>query len=448
VSDQPSGFLAKFVWTAGTFLVSAGLKFGLNIVLSYLLAPEILGVMVVVNAIRLGVELLTDMGIEQNIIHHADGLNPEFRDSAWTLQLLRGVLLSLVFAAASPLFADVYHIDVRIFLLVSLSPVIGGAHSTAIFVLVKHLEVQRRNGFELAAEALAFAVQVALALWLRSVWAPAIGLVAAVAIRTALSYLLPDARQQLRFDGAIFGRIIDFGKWIALTSLVMYAATNIDRLYLGKVAPLALLGVYGIARAIAELPTTLARRMSYQIIFPALAGTAGEARAAGMAMMASSRMIFVIGTCLALAAASAAADGLIALIYDPRYLSAGWMLSVLLLGGIFAVLANLNEALLLSVGRPALSSAANLARLATLAAAMPTGFALAGFGGAVAAVAATEALHYGYITIGLMFARLAFWRQDALALLGAAAVFIGVIALRMWFGLGDPFGGIGWKVTG
>lgn len=439
MSERSSGYLAKFVWTAGTFVVSAGLKFGLNIILSYLLAPEILGVMVVVNAVRLGVELLTDVGIEQNIIHSPDGLSPRFRDTAWTLQLFRGALLSMAFALAAPLLAAAYHIDVRIFLLAALSPMIGGAHSTAVFVLVKHLEVRRRNGFELGSEALGFVVQVVLALWLRSVWAPAIGLVAAVAIRTALSYLLPEARQRLRFDREVAGRIVAFGKWIALTSLIMYAATNLDRLYLGRIAPLALLGIYGIARAIAELPTTLARRMSYQIIFPALAGSTGSERNARMAIMASSRRVFTLGACLGLATTSAIADRIIAIVYDPRYIQAGWMVSVLLLGAVFAVLSNLNEALLLSAGRPQFSSLANLLRLLTLSVGLPVGFATAGFPGAIVMLALTEVLQYGYIAIGLQRVRLHFWRQDFIALGGSIVLFVGILAARQGLGLGTPF---------
>ncbi|PTW48569.1 O-antigen/teichoic acid export membrane protein [Sphingomonas faeni] len=438
-----SGYLGKFVWTAGTFVVSAVLKFGLNIVLAYLLAPEILGVMVVVNAIRLGVELLTDVGIEQNIIHHRDGLDRQFRDTAWTLQLLRGVLLSLVFLIAAPFLAHAYGIDVRIFLVAALSPMIGGAHSTAIFVLVKQMEVRRRNLFELSCEALAFAVQVALAAWLRSVWAPVIGLVLAVAIRSALSYLLPDPGQRLRFDRDVVRRIIHFGKWIAITSLVMYAATNLDRLYLGRVAPLALLGIYGIARAIAELPTTLARRMSYQIIFPALASVSEGDRAGQMAAIAGSRAVFTLGVCAALALAASVADGLILVIYDPRYQAASWMLSVLLGGAVFAVLSNLNEALLLSAGRPFYASVANMMRLATLAVLLPTGHRLAGFPGAVVAVAVTELLQYGYIAVGLHRVRMSFWRQDALAIGAACAVFAVMLAVRWQLGFGSPLAGLG-----
>ncbi|MCA1196343.1 oligosaccharide flippase family protein [Sphingomonas sp. R647] len=435
---------AKFLWTAGTFGLSAGLKFGLNIVLAWLLAPEILGILLVVNAVRLGIELLTDVGIEQNMVHHPDGLDQRFRDTAWTLQVLRGALLSLVFLAASPALSAAYAIDLNIFLLVSLSPLISGLHSTAIFILVKRLEVRRRNLFELMCEALAFALQVALVLWLRSVWAPVLGLLGAVAIRSALSYALPLARQRLRFDRAIVLRIVDYGKWIALTSLVMYAASNLDRLYLGKVASLALVGIYGIARAIAELPTTLARRMSYQIIFPALAGMSQDDRADRLAGLARTRLLFVAGVCAALGFGAAIGDLLIALVYDARYAAAGWMLSVLLLGGVFATLSNLNEALLLGAGKPLYSSLANLARLASLAALLPLGFAIAGFAGAVVAVAAVELLHYGFISLGLLRVRAHYFRHDALALLLAALVFCGILAGRDMLGWGSALSGL-WR---
>jgi O-antigen/teichoic acid export membrane protein len=433
--------LSKMMWTVGTFGASAGMKFALNVVLSWLLAPGILGVMVVVNAVRLGVELLTDVGIEQNVVHHADGDDRRFRDIAWTLQVSRGLMLSLVFAAAAPFLARLYGVDVRIFVLAACSPLIGALHSTAVFVLVKRMEVRRRNLFEIGCELLGFVVSIVLAVTLRSVWSLVFGLVATVGLRSALSYALPDARQRFAFDRTIVLRIIGFGKWIALTSFVMYAATNLDRLYLGRVTPLAVLGVYGIARAIAELPTTLARRISYQILFPALAGT-GEDRGDLLRQLARSRSLFTLVVCAGLGTASSLADMLIGFVYDPRYAAAGWMLSILLLGGIFATLSNLNEALVLAAGRPAYSSIANVLRLATLAILLPLGFALYGFEGAVVAIALTELAQYCYTAIGVLRVGLGFWRQDIAAVLVALVCFTAVLLIRHAFGFGDPLRGM------
>lgn len=438
-----NSFIAKFAWTAGTFGGSALLRFALNILLSRLLTPDIMGTMVVVNAVRLGIELLTDVGIEQNIVHHGDGAEREFRDTAWTLQVLRGALLSAVFVASAPVFAQIYEIDVRVFLLAACSPIIGALHSTAIFVLVKNLEVRRRNLFELSAEALAFVVSVGLAYWLGSVWAPAFALVAAVAIRTALSYALPDPVQHFRLDRAVARRIVVFGKWIALTSLVMYAASYLDRLYLGTVTPLAYLGIFGIARAISDLPANLARRMSYQILFPAFAASAGD-RDELRGQIESTRRIFVVGAVCALCLASACSDLFINAVYDKRYAEAGWMLSILLIGGVFSVLSNLNEALILGAGRPSFASLTNILRLATLAVALPLGFGHAGFAGAVIAIALTEVLQCLYVAGALVRLRTGYWGQDGLALGAGSLVLCATLAVRFLSDNGSPFSTIAW----
>lgn len=441
MSHHKGSILVKSLWTMAGLLGSYGLRFGLNIVLTRLLAPEIMGVMVIINAVRLGIELLTDVGIEQNIIHHEDGIDRHFRNVAWTMQVGRGLFLSLLFALATPFLARFYHIQPVLLYVVACSPFLGGLHSTAIFVLVRKLEVPRRNLFELASEALAFIVSVGLAYSLRSVWAPVIALVLAVAIRSALSYLLPDARQKLVLDRAIQRRIVHFGKWIALTSLLMYAASNLDRLYFGRMVPLGVVGIYGVARAFAEIPTTLARRLGYQILFPALArAKEGGDDLARQILMARRPLVLVAA--LGLGGASMMADWLIRLIYDPRYAAAGWMLAVLLVGGLFSILSNLNEALILAAGRPAFSSYANLARLVTLSLLLPACYALGGFSWAVAGIAAVEIAQYAYIGLGVRQIQGRIWRQDLAAMaLGLIAMAL-IGALRLRLGLGLPFAGM------
>src|SRR3954465_8548162 len=65
-----------------------------NVILARILAPPIFGLMAVVNAIRTGVELLSYVGIMQNIISSPRGEAPLFYDPAWTLQALRGLVLA------------------------------------------------------------------------------------------------------------------------------------------------------------------------------------------------------------------------------------------------------------------------------------------------------------------------------------------------------------------
>jgi O-antigen/teichoic acid export membrane protein len=77
-------------WTVGAFGLSQGLRLGTNIVLAHLLAPELFGIALLINSLRTGVDLLTDVGIGQNVITHAEADEPDYFNTAWTLQIIRG----------------------------------------------------------------------------------------------------------------------------------------------------------------------------------------------------------------------------------------------------------------------------------------------------------------------------------------------------------------------
>ena len=134
-----SVLLNRAIWTIGGYSVSTALRFGSNIVLARLLTPEIFGIMVIVNSIKYGIELLTDVGIEQNIVQKKDGLKSEFFNTAWTLQIIRGICLTALFFCLAPLFSSFYRIDLRVFLIISFAPLVNSLASTSIFSLVEKI---------------------------------------------------------------------------------------------------------------------------------------------------------------------------------------------------------------------------------------------------------------------------------------------------------------------
>ena len=77
-------------WTIAPYAATQLMRLLTNIVLARLLAPELLGIMVIVNGVRTGVALLTDLGIAQSIVVNRNGDNPDFYNTAWTINLIRG----------------------------------------------------------------------------------------------------------------------------------------------------------------------------------------------------------------------------------------------------------------------------------------------------------------------------------------------------------------------
>lgn len=443
--DRPaevSSLLHKILWTAGTFGASFVLKLGSTVILTRLLAPEIFGVMVIVNGLRIGIELLTDVGIEQNIVNHRDGLSSRFFNTAWTLQIARGVVLSLMFVALAPLFHAAYRVDTRIFLAVSLAPLLTSLASTSIFVLVKNLEVRRRNLFELKAEFINFACSVGLALVMSSVWALVWGMLLSIAARSALSYALPHPPHRLMLDRAHVREIFGFGKWIMLASLLNYASTYIDRLFLGWVASMQTLGLYGIARTIADLPASLASRLAYRVFFPLIARYRRDSDPEVLREFARVRLLIVMTAACGMGLVAVGADAAVALLYDERYRDAGGALALLLFAAWFAVLAQLNEVALLGFGNARPVGSANAIRFLLVATTMPPGFAGYGLSGAIGGLVAGEAGRFLYL--GYCQARhgLGFRRQDLASSLVFIALVAGGAAVRAMLGLGEPWNGL------
>lgn len=445
MNAQQSSIASKSLWTMGTYAASASIRFGSNIVLSRLLGPEILGVVVLAQAIRTGSELLTDLGLEQNVVRSPHGDEERFLNTVWTMQILRGMLVSLACLCLTPLFARFYHVDMVILMIVSAAPLLNSLVSTSIFTLSKRLDVKTRNMFELVAETVGLVINVTLAFSLQNVWAPVLAIPLSIAARSALTYLLPHPKHRFVLDRIHAPAIFNFSKWIMLSSLAFYAAVYVDRLFLGRVVTLGTLGIYGLARAVADLPNTVAGRLAFQIVFPFVAShedsfTAGSAN---RAELARARRNFLLLVLAGIATVMASADWVVIILYGHRYAAAGWMLCILLVGGWIAVLSSLNEATVFGRGKPQNVSLANVIRFFMMAAILPTGFALWNLPGALLALPASELTRYLVLMKAQRRLETTFLVQDAILSLGLLALFVWWITIRLAFGLGLPWSMIG-----
>jgi O-antigen/teichoic acid export membrane protein len=197
--------------------------------------------------------------------------------------------------------------------------------------------------------------------------------------------------------------------------------------------------VYGLARAIAELPAGLAVRLGYLLIFPVISSSKDMPREGLREQVAPLRMKLLTVAALGLSAAVAIADMLIELIYDQRYHEAAWMLPILLLGVWGSVLCSINEATLLGFGKPLYGALANSVKLAYLVVGLPAAFYGFELLGAVIVVATSDLSRYIPIMIGQRRERFAFPLQDAGSTLLLAVLVCIWMLLRWQVGWGTSF---------
>src|SRR6267378_3289559 len=114
--------LAKGVgWTVAAYGLTQLVRFATSIALTRILAPELFGTMIIVNSLRTGIDLLLDVGIGQNVIQNKNGDDPRFYNTAWTIQLLRGILVWVICLIVSAPLAKFYDAPI----LASILPVAG-----------------------------------------------------------------------------------------------------------------------------------------------------------------------------------------------------------------------------------------------------------------------------------------------------------------------------------
>lgn len=429
-------------WTTGTYAVSIVLRFASSIVLSRLLNPQLLGMILIVNTIRQGVELSSDVGLAQNVINNRDGGKPLFYNTIWVMQIVRGWLLgAILFFCAAPL-GRLYGLPLTAFEISAATLLVTGFASTSVFLLHRNLELARLNLFDLANDLISAIIVVGAALVSPTLECLLGSLLIAQIFRTLLSYVVSDYTNNFMFSKAIAVQALTFGKWIFASSILAFLCASFDRLYLGKVVPLAIVGVYGLARALAEVPTLLAARVGYSVIFPLVSSSRQADESGAHARLSSMRFKLLLAGALAMAFGVSISDLVVTFIYDARYHEATWMLTLLLVGGWLSMLCSMSEYALLGLGKPVYGMVGNGLKLAFYVTVLPFAYSTVGLIGAILAIAFSDIGRYIVIAIGQRREHFSFLRQDVASTLLFIALIVVMSFIRYEADLGTAFDSI------
>ncbi len=433
-----------FIWTATGYGASQALRFGFNLILTRLLFPELFGLMTLVFTVMSGLQLFLDAGITPAVVRSSRGDESAFVNTAWTMQVLRGLLITCGGLALTYPMASFYgdHRLRWVVPIISVCSLISGFNSSSLMRLQRHMRVFQLMTIELVIQLIAGVVMVLWA-WLRpSIWPLIAGTIVPTVLRMLWSHaLMRDHPVRPAWDRLAIQELSQFGRWIWAASVLMFLASQVDRLILGKLFSLKLLGIYSIALSIAEFPRGLATAMNGNVFFPTYSKQWHLPRSQFRALVLHHRraMLVVIGCCVLILVVGG--DTILRLLYDKRYSGDAWMLPMLAFGLWPAALAHTIDTSLVVVGRPAYAAIGNLVKLLFTAIGVPLAFWTWGAPGSIIVVALNDLAYYLPIAYGLRREGLSGVHQD----LNATALLIGVLAcalvLRWLCGGGLPIQG-------
>lgn len=340
-------------WIFGSKLSSNVLRLVSNLVLTRLLFPEAFGLMALAQVILTGLALFSDTGIRASIIQNPRGDDPAFLDTAWTIQILRGVLLWLTACALALPAAWFYEEP----LLASILPVMGvtllitGFNPTRLYTASRDLRIGRQTRIAGISQLITILLMIALAWAMESVWALVIGTVLGALLKQSLlAWRLPGHRNSLRLERAAAGELFHFGKWIFVSTAFGFLVNHADRLILGKFISLEMLGIYTIAFFMGSIPLLLGRPLAGKIIFPLYKQRPPWESVENQQKMFRLRRLLTAGMLALSAVMAMGGDLLIRGLYDPRYDLAGPMLVLLVVAQLPMVIPIAYAHLLLAAG--------------------------------------------------------------------------------------------------
>lgn len=446
VAKAASGLLRgklarQTMWLTLPFGMVQIIRLATNVVLARLLAPEMFGVMVLINTLRTGTELLSDIGVGQSVVRSPHAHDPRFLESAFTVQFARGVMLAAIALLGAWPIAQAYDNPqlFEIICLMSVTFVLTGLQSPDLFLMQRDMRIIQRGIYDLVVTAVQCVVTIVLALWWGNLWALVWGAALGSLFSTAMTYAFAPFRlPRLTWHKEHTAEIFHFGKWIFLSTALYFAAISTDKIYFSAVLPLALVGIYGVSKTFSDMLSALAQRLGGFLVFPRVVELR-ERRAEVADTFRRKRRIALAAIAAATAGALAVSDQLILLLYDQRYHAAAFMLPVLMAGVWFAVLAAFAEATLFGLDRPRASAVGNAAKFGIMIVGLPLLVPVYGVFAGLLVLFAAEAGRWAMLTVALRQEHLHGTRDDVVLTVLIALAAVGLKLALAAFGLVPTF---------
>lgn len=370
--------LGRTAVRAGTWILvgfggSSVLKLVSSVILTRLIHPEVYGLMDLVTTCLVGLHLFSDLGLAPCVVQSPRGEEPRFLGTAWTMQAIRGVVLTILAACIAWPISTLYHRPILALLLpvVGLTALIGGLNSPSVFVLTRNIRRGHLMVLELVSSVTTLAATVGAVFVMRPelaasvlhstrtvppadnslVWAVAIGGLAGSAIYLALSHLaLPGGRSRFLWDVSCAKEIFGFGKWIFLSTLLTYFATQLDRLLVPKLTTFQAAGLYGRALGLAAFCPAVVGAFQGQVVYPIMSRLHQKGRHP-REYYRQVHLAVALASAFVVTAALSSAPSAVKVLYPSTYYDVGWILQLASIGVWFQLLRESMRSALLATER-------------------------------------------------------------------------------------------------
>ena len=238
------------------------------IILARILAPADFGLVALAVSAVAFLDLMAEFSFDMALIQRQDATRRHY-DTAWTMLVLKSVILAVVLVLSAGLIADFFDEPrLRVVLYaVAAAVVFEGFQNIGVVDFRKELTFEKEFRFYLVPKLMSFTVTIVLAVQLENYWALVAGILTERLARCVASYVLHPFRP--RFSLGEFANLFSFSKWMLLSNISGFLAEKADTFVIGRLLNTASVGLYTVSLEIARLPTTDLIWPLMRVVYPA-----------------------------------------------------------------------------------------------------------------------------------------------------------------------------------
>ena len=327
-------------WLGAASFFEQAIRFGRNMLLTRLLAPEAFGAMAIVNSATTLLQMTVDVGAREALIQNPKGGEDSHVTAAWWLGVGRSSFIySLVYVSA-PLISKFYGNPeltalARVF---TLSILFDGAMSPRAYIAMKEMKFRKWATVNNGGGILGVITTIILSYFLRDVWALAIGFCTENVARFVLSYVVCPYRPRLPNTEALRD-LLKFSKGLFGLALFNLLFMRMDVFVLGKLYSAAQLGLYTMAVYLVQTPSGFLINVMNQTLLPALSRVQDDNERLNRILLKVTSATVLIGV-PAVVFVAFCARSLLTIAYGKRYGAVSVALAFACCAALFNVLNN------------------------------------------------------------------------------------------------------------
>ena len=248
-----------------------------SLILLFLLTPQDFGIMAIVMSVMAMMNSLSAFGVDSALISYS-GDETSLSDVAWTLELMKGIILCGGIFLLSPVIAGWFGEPILkpLLIFMSLGFLLQSSKNIGLVSLRKELNFGVIFKCEIGMAVVSFLLTLFLAFYFRSPWAIACGYIGGWITYFFLSYFLCSYRPRISFNRIGMLSLLGYSKWILLTGQINTLVEHGINLLIGSHFGMAVLGQFERANMFTRQTALQVGEVIWKVGLPSLSARSSD----------------------------------------------------------------------------------------------------------------------------------------------------------------------------